>query len=401
MKISIKRGTKEIGGSAVEIISDKEQRIIVDLGLPLDAADTSPELLPDIKGLTHKSDDLLALLISHAHQDHYGLGKYIDDKIPVYLSHEAQSIMQIAHIHRLPGAFVFPNTVCFENEKTFQLNDFRITPYLFDHSAYGAYGFLIEADGQKVFYSGDFRAHGRKRKLFYKFLRNHPQNIDVLLLEGSCLGRENSEHYEYEEDLENKFYDFWKDSKGLALVQTSAQNIDRIVTIYRAAKKCRRNIVLSGYAGHILQGTGNPRLPNFTWPDVKKFSLHPLKRHETGVNELMLNPQKYVVLLDSKIYEQLKNAGIINNQTTYVYSMWKGYKEKYQNQLTFLADNNIPMQDIHTSGHADVPTLKKIVAGLKPKIIIPIHTFYPQKFMQMFDNAVCLNDGDLFEIPIK
>ena len=81
--------------------------------------------------------------------------------------------------------------------------------------------------------------------------------------------------------------------------------------------------------------------------------------------------------------------------------MWKGYKEKYQNQLTFLADNNIPMQDIHTSGHADVPTLKKIVAGLKPKIIIPIHTFYPQKFMQMFDNVVCLNDGDLFEIPIK
>ena len=97
MKISIKRGTKEIGGSAVEIISDKGQRIIVDLGLPLDAADTSPELLPDIKGLTHKSDDLLALLISHAHQDHYGLGKYIDDKIPVYLSHEAQSIMQIAY----------------------------------------------------------------------------------------------------------------------------------------------------------------------------------------------------------------------------------------------------------------------------------------------------------------
>lgn len=401
MKISIKRGTKEIGGSAVEIISDKGQRIIVDLGLPLDAADTSPELLPDIKGLTHKSDDLLALLISHAHQDHYGLGKYIDDQIPVYLSHEAQSIMQIAHSHHLPGAFVFPNTVCFENEKTFQLNGFRITPYLFDHSAYGAYGFLIEADGQKVFYSGDFRAHGRKRKLFYKFLRNHPQNIDVLLLEGSCLGRENSEHYEYEEDLENKFYAFWKDSKGLALVQTSAQNIDRIVTIYRAAKKCKRNIVLSGYAGHILQGTGNPRLPNFTWPDVKKFSLHPLKRHETGVNELMLNPQKYVVLLDAKIYEQLKTTGIINNQTTYVYSMWKGYKEKYQNQLTFLADNNIPMQDIHTSGHADVPTLEKIVAGLKPKIIIPIHTFYPQKFMQMFDNAVCLNDGDLFEIPIK
>ena len=210
MKISIKRGTKEIGGSAVEIISDSGNRIVVDLGLPLEAADNSPELLPNIRGLLNKTDDLLALLISHAHQDHYGLGIHIDKSIPVYMSKDAYNVMKIAKEHRLPNAFVFEKTVCFENENTFMIGDFTITPYLFDHSAYGAYGFLIDADGQKIFYSGDFRAHGRKRKLFYKFLRKHPQNIDILLMEGSCLGREASEHYEYEEDLEQKFCNFWK-----------------------------------------------------------------------------------------------------------------------------------------------------------------------------------------------
>lgn len=401
MKISIKRGTKEIGGSAVEIISDSGNRIVVDLGLPLEAADNSPELLPNIRGLLNKTDDLLALLISHAHQDHYGLGIHIDKSIPVYMSKDAYNVMKIAKEHRLPNAFVFEKTVCFENENTFMIGDFTITPYLFDHSAYGAYGFLIEADGQRVFYSGDFRAHGRKRKLFYKFLQNHPQNIDILLMEGSCLGREASEHYEYEEDLEQKFCNFWKECSGLALVQASAQNIDRIVTIYRAAKKCKRILLLSGYAGHILWGTENPNLPSFTWSDVKKFSINPQKSHEIGIDNILENPQNFVVLLDSRISQMLKNHGAINDKTTYAYSMWSGYKEKYQEWLAFLLTHNVNMQDIHTSGHADIPTLKKIVASLKPRIVIPIHTFYPQKFKQMFHNAICLNDGDIFDISIK
>lgn len=401
MKISIKRGAKEIGGSAVEIISDSGQRIVVDLGLPLDATDNSPELLPNIRGLINKTDDLLALLISHAHQDHYGLGIHIDKSIPVYMSKDAYNIMKIAKAHRLPNAFVFEKTVCFENENAFKIGDFTITPYLFDHSAYGAYGFLIEADGQRIFYSGDFRAHGRKRKLFYKFLRNHPKNIDILLMEGSCLGREASEHYEYEEDLERKFCNFWKESSGLALVQASAQNIDRIVTIYRAAKKCKRILVLSGYAGHILWGTENPNLPNFTWPDVKKFSINPQKSHEIGIENILDNPQKFVVLLDFRISQILKKYGAINDKTTYAYSMWRGYKEKYHDWLAYLLTLNVNMQDIHTSGHADIPTLKKIVASLKPRRIIPIHTFYPQKFKQMFNNAICLNDGDIFDLSIK
>jgi ribonuclease J len=34
------------------------------------------------------------------------------------------------------------------------------------HSAYDAYSLLIGADGQRLFYSADFRGHGRKAALF-------------------------------------------------------------------------------------------------------------------------------------------------------------------------------------------------------------------------------------------
>ncbi|OPZ76813.1 MAG: putative ribonuclease J [Alphaproteobacteria bacterium ADurb.Bin438] len=95
MKFCIKRGAKEIGGSAVELES-QGKRIILDLGLPLDAETSSPDLLPDIKGLKEKTDDLLALLISHPHQDHYALGEFIDKNIPIYMGKIASEILKAA-----------------------------------------------------------------------------------------------------------------------------------------------------------------------------------------------------------------------------------------------------------------------------------------------------------------
>ena len=35
-----------------------------------------------------------------------------------------------------------------------------------DHSAFDAYAFLVEAEGRSLFYSGDFRIHGRKQRVF-------------------------------------------------------------------------------------------------------------------------------------------------------------------------------------------------------------------------------------------
>lgn len=55
----------------------------------------------------------------------------------------------------------------------------------------------------------------------------------------------------------------------------------------------------------------------------------------------------------------------------------------------------IKLPDIHTSGHADIASLQKIVAHIQPKHIIPIHTELPEKFGAIFPdyNVVNANDG--------
>ena len=78
MRICIHRGTQEVGGISIEVEAEGK-RIVLDSGLPLDASEFSDEetLLPNIKGLQKIDENLQALVISHPHQDHCGLVKYI------------------------------------------------------------------------------------------------------------------------------------------------------------------------------------------------------------------------------------------------------------------------------------------------------------------------------------
>jgi mRNA degradation ribonuclease J1/J2 len=110
------------------------------------------------------------------------------------------------HTNGIPS--VFP--LHLEDRSPITLGPFTITPYLVDHSAYDAYAILVEADGVGLFYTGDFRAHGRKGKLFYKLLRLPPKHVDVLLMEGTTLGRPSTDvGFPSEADLERRFVDLF------------------------------------------------------------------------------------------------------------------------------------------------------------------------------------------------
>lgn len=397
MKVCIRRGATQIGGSAVEVVADNGQRIVLDIGLPLDTENNTPDLLPDIKGLTKKTDDLLGILISHAHQDHYAAGKWIDPAIPVFMGKATKTIMEAARDCHLPSAFCFEKVETFEARKPFTLGAFTVTPYLTDHSAYDAYAFLIEADGKKLLYSGDFRAHGRKKKLFKANIRALPKDVDVLLMEGSCLGRED-DRFKTEEELEDAFLNEFKQTKGLILVQSSMQNIDRIVTVYRACKKAGRKLVLSGYAAYLLMKLENPHLPNLTWPDVKKFAVKEQNRCSVSPEEIAADAGKYVVLPVKSTFDTLVKTDNLNDETLFVWSMWSGYKDRYADRFEALNKASVRCVDLHTSGHADIPTLKQFVEEITPKKIVPIHTFYPERFKELFDNAVLHADNEVFEI---
>ena len=82
-----------------------------------------------------------------------------------------------------------------------------------------------------------------------------------------------------------------------------------------------------------------------------------------------------------------------------IYSMWSGYKEqpKTKEFIDIFKSNNFKIIDMHTSGHADVETLKEYVNAINPKRIIPIHTNNKKDYKSIFGQTVLeLEDNQIY-----
>ena len=59
---------------------------------------------------------------------------------------------------------------------------------------------------------------------------------------------------------------FFRDEKGIHFVWTSSQNIDRLVTIFRAAKRTGRALLVDLYTAVVLEATGRDSIPQSNDP---------------------------------------------------------------------------------------------------------------------------------------
>ena len=59
------------------------------------------------------------------------------------------------------------------------------------------------------------------------------------------------------------------------------------------------------------------------------------------------------------------------------FSMWQGYPrdDHRKRVIAWLAEKRIPMDFIHTSGHASPGDLRRFAGALSPRMLVPIHSF--------------------------
>lgn len=414
MRVRIHRGTQEIGGTCIELEA-QGGRILLDLGLPLDGDPNDASVHPQVPGLSGDSD-LLGLVLSHGHVDHWGLAHLATPTIPVWLGAATRRILEAAAPF-VPRSYMPFHSRAYRSDEPFEIGPFRIIPHLVDHSAFDAYALEVEADGCRLFYSGDIRAHGRKAALFQKMVRHPPKDIHVMLMEGSSLGRlDMDQSFPTEAEIEERFIDCFGRTSGLALVAASAQNIDRMVSLYRACKRTGRTLLIDLYAAEILRATGNTHIPQSDWPNVALFIPHyqRVRIKESGRFDLIdahngarrVFPEQLAdlaptsaMLFRPAMLRDLDRASCLEGAVA-IWSQWDGYlaRDAGRKLQKDLASRNIAIEQIHTSGHASITDLRRLAAAVNPKVLVPIHTFEAARFPELFDNVAVKNDGDWWEL---
>lgn len=390
MKIRIHRGTHQIGGIAAEISTDKT-RIIIDMGdeLSLDPDFKSAPL--DIPGVTDQSGGCDAVLFTHYHGDHIGQMERIRKDIPMYSGALAKDIMLLSAKHSKNTSDELISRMnsiqTFEPGIAFMVGDIQITPFSVDHSACDSYMFLIEADGKKLLYTGDFRTHGFRGKAVPKIMDKLVRKVDALVIEGTTLSRSDTEPMT-EYDLQKKVKEYIKQYKYV-FVLCASTNLERICALSKAVPK-GKYFICDRYQYYLLDLIENH------WGKYSELYRGIKKNYLSEVIlDGFIDQGGVMAVRDNQSFRKIIPR-FDRSQSILLYSMWDGYRTKPDSTIPSFLELAGKWEPLHTSGHASHADLQMVIEKTSPEKIIPIHTDDPDMLKKLCPdkNIVILNDKD-------
>lgn len=417
MRVRIHRGADEIGGNCIEVAAEDGSRIVLDVGRPLSADWNDDVAVPPVAGFATPDPSLLAIVVSHPHLDHYGLVAAVPSEVPIYMGREAASLLGAASFFSPVSAALRPAGFL-EDGVPISLGPFTLTPRLNDHSAFDAYSLLIDADGKRVFYTGDIRAHGRKAALFERLVTGPPADVDVLMMEGTHV-RPDDNHdavtFDTEAELEDQFVELCRETRGAVAVFGSAQNLDRLVSVYRAARRSSREFVIDLYGATVAAATRStipqpgfsglrvfvPQRQRVRVKQAQEFwRTAEIKPIRVFGEELAAQPHRFLFYVPSSTARELVNTGVLTKDGAAVWSLWEGYLHAPSGQrlVSMLTAHGVPFSSIHTSGHASVPDLQRLVTAMEPQRVVPIHSEATNRFAELFASVERHTDGEWWEV---
>lgn len=407
VNIKVHRGLQQIGGCITEIWTDTS-RVFIDMGQNLVGyADlTTPEDDEEmVKGLfANNKKEHEVVFYTHGHEDHIGLFMYVPDDVQQYMSKGTQEIILaknelVAESHRksLKKADVdltreyYKEVVEEDNHRIERLKNFKtwesatesikpeaihigditITPFPCSHSIYDASMFLIEADGKRIWHTGDFRNNGFLPDIF-PMLRKYATNIDTLIIEGTMLTQDIVNITEKE--VSDKMAHVMKAFKYV-FVMCSATDIDRLASVQRASE-------LSDKKLYVCSDFMKRTMEIFTRREGMRRKLYHFEAqlYKDKIPSTLMKKDGFVMAISASSYRtarQMRDA-LDSSETLLIYSNWDGYykiPEQVENSPAYSNFRKLfpNVVDIHTSGHADRSTLKRVIETIKPKEIIGIH----------------------------
>lgn len=422
MKIIVHRGAGETGGNCIELRSGKS-RILLDYGVPPGA--TEEEAALDIPGLYDRAaDPVLAVIVSHTHRSHYGalLAGPLYPGIKVYMSEIMEDVIRLTAKMPRDGKKLPADIRYFRREHKFIAGRFVITPYLMDHTAAEAFAFLIEADGKRLLYTGDFREHGNKAGAFRRFLAAKMGPVDALITEGVRAGTEKGPS---ERELMAGIEARLKGRRGALYVLCEGQDLGLLASLASLAKNTRRYLVVDGYTALLLERVKALALKQGAELKVPGLETEFLRIIRNNATQRIYQLTEYAetfrrmrpkmfgwdwvrdnlprliipVRANSRLWvkEEIKDLG----GAALVYSAWDSYTEEAGMTETLawfkargLADVPAPF-----TGHAYFSTIRKLAENKRPRYILPINTENPEKFTAAFGKrAKVLKNGEEFTL---
>jgi len=379
-------GSGEIGMNMnLFAYGDQEERkwIIVDIGVTF-ADDTIPGIdliYPDPGFIVDKKEDLVGLVLTHAHEDHIGAIAHIWPKLLCNIYATPFTSVLIQEKFKEKKIDIGNKLKVVELNGKIELGPFKIEFVTLTHSILEPNGLSIETPSGTVLHTGDWKCDPNPLigdKINEKKLKQiGDKGVLAMICDSTNVfspGRAGSEL-----DVRESLLKIMGHQKKRIIVTSFASNVARMESIFYCAKKIGRQISLVGRSMHRIYKAARQcgYLKNLIEPldprEAKKISREKIVYLCTGSqgepNGAMMRISSYShpdVMLESGDSVIFSSKIIPGNEK----KLYKLHNQLVKNSIEVISEEN---EFVHVSGHPNREDLKDMYNWIKPKSVIPVH----------------------------
>jgi ribonuclease J len=362
---------------------DNQKWIMVDIGVTF-ADDSIPGIdliYPDPGFIIDKKDDLLGIILTHAHEDHIGAIAHIWPQIKCKIFSTPFTAVLIKEKFKEKRIDIGNNLKIVNLNGTIDLKPFKVEFITLTHSILEPNGLRIETPAGNILHTGDWKCDPNPLigdKINSKRLKEiGDKGVLAMICDSTNVfstGRAGSEL-----DVRKSLLNLMSRLKKRIIVTSFASNVARMESIFYCAEKSGRQISLVGRSMHKIYKAAKEcgYLKNIMKPidsrDAKKISREKIVYLCTGSQGepmgAMMRIASYVhpdVLIEKGDSVIFSSKIIPGNER----KLYKLHNQLVRDGIEVISEES---DFVHVSGHPNREDLNDMYDWVRPKAVIPVH----------------------------
>ena len=362
---------------------DNQKWIIVDVGVTF-ADDTVPGvdiIYPDPGFIIDKKDDLLGIVLTHAHEDHIGAIAHVWPKLKCEIYATPFTSVLITEKFKEKKIDITGYLKIVELNSTINLDPFKIEFVTLTHSILEPNGLRIQTPAGNILHTGDWKCDpdpligGNINSERLKEIGN--EGVLAMICDSTNVfsaGRAGSEL-----DVRKNLLKVFERLKKRIIVTSFASNVARMETVFYCAEQTGRHISLVGRSMHRIFKAARQcgYLKNVIDPidsrDAKNISREKIVYLCTGSQgEPMGAMNRIVKYTHPDVYIERNDAVVFSSKIIpgNEKKLYKLHNNLVKEGIEVISEDN---EYIHVSGHPNREDLRDMYNWIKPKAVIPVH----------------------------
>ncbi len=417
-KIIFLGGLGEIGRN-MTLFEHGGKILVIDVGLmfPTEEMLGVDLVLPDFTYLQERKDQVVGVLLTHAHEDHIGGLAYLLKEMDVPAIYGAKLTLGILRA-KLEEHRVLDNSKLKEVSApgTLKLGPFDLRFFNMVHSIPDCLGTHIRTPAGTIFYTSDYKLDaypiGDRPTDLEGIGEVAAHGIDLFL--GDSTNADHPGHTPSERTVGEPIHDVIRSAKGRVIVACFASNIHRVQQVLTAAEAESKVVAFLGRSMlnnmRVAQELGYVKVPDWMVIPIDQVGQYPEDKVVIVSTGSQGEPLSALSLMSAREHKwiQLHKGDTVVLSATPIPGNESAVRRVIDGLFRIGAKVIAPpLNKVHVSGHASAEDLKHMLELVGPNWFVPVHGEYHHLALHAElahqvgikpDHVIVMEDGNVLEM---